>query len=135
MSTSSLLKRHTSGYPGGVLLLTLLPDCSSSGKVSRVAPLRACDFFDLFGSQHRQPLFINRHAFLTVIPSVPGFPTSPRSPRPLMWFSLKRNHMWLTEATALDRKSGEAEGPAVRHSSAPHFSFHNHFPLSSCGRP
>jgi hypothetical protein len=48
MSTSSLRKRHTSGYRGGVPLLTSLPDCSSSGNVSRGAPLQACDFFDLF---------------------------------------------------------------------------------------
>jgi hypothetical protein len=34
MSTSSPLKRHTSGYRGDVLLLTLLPDCSSSGDVA-----------------------------------------------------------------------------------------------------
>jgi hypothetical protein len=32
---------------------------------------------------------------------------------------LKENHMQLTEAAALDRKSGEAEGSAVRHSCAP----------------
>jgi hypothetical protein len=48
-----------------------------------------------------------------VIPSVPGFPTSQLSAAPLMWFSLKENHMQLTEAATLDRKSGEAEGSAV----------------------
>src|SRR5580704_14559970 len=48
-----------------------------------------------------------------VIPSVPGFPTSELSAAPLMWFSLKENHMQLTEAATLDRKSGEAEGSAV----------------------
>jgi hypothetical protein len=31
----------------------------------------------------------------------------------------KENHMQLTEAVTLDRKSGEAEGSAVRHSCAP----------------
>jgi hypothetical protein len=31
-----------------------------------------------------------------------------------MWFSVKRTTMRLTEAATLDRKSGEAEGPAVR---------------------
>jgi hypothetical protein len=32
----------------------------------------------------------------------------------------KENHMQLAEATSLDRKSGGAEGSAVRHSGAPH---------------
>jgi hypothetical protein len=40
------------------------------------------------------------------------WPTSQLSPTPLMWFSLTRT-MQLTEATTLDRKSGEAEGSAV----------------------
>ena len=40
--------------------------------------------------------------------------------------------MQLTEAATLDRKSGEAEGSAVRHSGAPNLSFYNFFPLSSC---
>ena len=44
-----------------------------------------------------------------VIPSVPGFPASQLSPAPLMWFSLKRNHMQLTEAATPDRKSGAAD--------------------------
>jgi hypothetical protein len=59
---------------------------------------------------------------------------------------LKENHMQLFEAATLDRKSGEAEGSAVRHSGALNLPFHNHFPfvvlrrtlhpsssLSSCG--
>ena len=37
----------------------------------------------------------------------------------------KENHMQLTEATTLDRKSGEAEGSAVRHSCAPLLPAHN----------
>jgi hypothetical protein len=37
----------------------------------------------------------------------------------------KENHMQLTEVTTLHRKSGEAEGSAVRHSCAPHLPAHN----------
>jgi hypothetical protein len=37
----------------------------------------------------------------------------------------KENHMQLTEAATLDRKSGEAEGSAVRHSGAPNLPFYN----------
>jgi hypothetical protein len=48
-----------------------------------------------------------------VIPSVPGFPTSPLSPATTYVVLPKENHMHLTEATTLDRKSGEAEGSAV----------------------
>jgi hypothetical protein len=57
---------------------------------------------------------------LFVIPSVPGFPTSPLSPTTTYVVLLKENHMQLTEAATLDRKSGRAEGSAVRHSGAPH---------------
>jgi hypothetical protein len=35
----------------------------------------------------------------------------------------------LFEAATLDRKSGEAEGSAVRHSGAPNLPFYNHFPF------
>ena len=42
---------------------------------------------------------------------------------------LKENHMQLLEAATLDRKSGEAEGSAVRHSGAPNLPFYNHFPF------
>ena len=42
---------------------------------------------------------------------------------------LKENHMPSFEAAILDRKSGEAEGSAVRHSGAPNFPFYNHFPF------
>jgi hypothetical protein len=42
---------------------------------------------------------------------------------------LKENHMRLFEAAILDRKSGEAEGSAVRHSGTPNLPFHNHFPF------
>src|ERR1700692_2140879 len=38
---------------------------------------------------------------------------------------LKENHMQLFEAATLDRKSGEAEGSAVRHSGAPNLPFYN----------
>ena len=48
-----------------------------------------------------------------VIPSVPGFPTSPLSPATTYVVLPKENHMQLTEAATLDRKSGEAEGSAV----------------------
>jgi hypothetical protein len=37
----------------------------------------------------------------------------------------KENHMQLTEVATLDRKSGEAEGSAVRHSGAPYLQFYN----------
>jgi hypothetical protein len=60
------------------------------------------------------------HPLLVVIPSVPGFPTSPLSPTTTYVVLLKENHMQLTEAATLDRKSGGAEGSAVRHSGAPH---------------
>jgi hypothetical protein len=38
--------------------------------------------------------------------------------------SPKENHMQLTEVATLDRKSGGAEGSAVRHSGAPPLSSH-----------
>jgi hypothetical protein len=37
--------------------------------------------------------------------------------------------MLLIEVATLDRKSGEAEGSAVRHSGAPNLPFYNHFPF------
>ena len=48
-----------------------------------------------------------------VIPSVPGFPTSPLSPATTHVVLSKENHTLLTEAATLDRKSGGAEGSAV----------------------
>ena len=45
--------------------------------------------------------------------SEPGFPTSPLSPATSYVVLLKENHMELTEAATLDRKSGGAEGSAV----------------------
>jgi hypothetical protein len=39
--------------------------------------------------------------------------------RPRVWFSPKENHIQSTEAATLDRKSGEAEGSAVRPSAFP----------------
>ena len=53
-----------------------------------------------------------------VIPSVPGFPTSPLSPANTYVVLFKENHMQSTEATTLNRKSGEAEGSAVPQTSA-----------------
>jgi hypothetical protein len=50
---------------------------------------------------------------LFVIPSVPGFPTSPLSPATTHVVLSKENHTQLTEAATLDRKSGGAEGSAV----------------------
>jgi hypothetical protein len=49
-----------------------------------------------------------------VIGSVPGFPTSPLSPVTTYVVLPKENHMQLTEAATLDRKSGGAEGSAVQ---------------------
>ena len=46
---------------------------------------------------------------LFVIPSVPGFPASPLLPATTYVVLSKENHMQLTEAATLDRKSGEAE--------------------------
>ena len=61
--------------------------------------------------------------------SVPGFPTSPLSPATTYVVLPKENHMQLTEAATLDRKSGGAEGSAVRHSGAPPLPFQNHSPF------
>ena len=48
---------------------------------------------------------------------------------------LKENHMQLFEAATLDRKSGEAEESAVRHSGAPNSSLNNPlFPVTSSAR-
>ena len=54
-----------------------------------------------------------------VIPSVPGFPASPLSLATTYVVLPKENHMQSTEAATLDRKSGEAEGSAVRPSGFP----------------
>jgi hypothetical protein len=67
----------------------------------------------------QQPPFPCNDPLLFVIPSVPGFPASPLSPATTYVVLPKENHMQLTEAATLDRKSGEAEGSAVRHSCAP----------------
>jgi hypothetical protein len=48
-----------------------------------------------------------------VIPSVPGFPTSRPYQRQRVRLSVE-SRMKSTEATVFDRKSGAAEGPAVR---------------------
>jgi hypothetical protein len=60
-----------------------------------------------------------------VIRSVPGFPASRLSPATPDVVLFKENHMQLTEVTTLDRKFGEGEGSAVRHSCAPPLSAHN----------
>jgi hypothetical protein len=52
-------------------------------------------------------------SLLFVIPSVPGFPTSPLSHATTYVVLLKENDMQFTEAVTLDRKSGGAEGSAV----------------------
>jgi hypothetical protein len=57
--------------------------------------------------------FHRKVALPFVIPSVPGFPTSTLSPATTYVVLSKENHMQLTEATTLDRKSGGAEGYAV----------------------
>jgi hypothetical protein len=49
------------------------------------------------------------NALSFVIPSVPGFPASPLSPATTYVVLLKENHMQLTEAATLDRKSGGAD--------------------------
>jgi hypothetical protein len=51
--------------------------------------------------------------------SVPGFPASLLSPATTDVVLSKENHTQLTEVATLDRKSGEGEGSAVRHSCAP----------------
>ena len=53
--------------------------------------------------------FLSHGPLLFVIPSVPGFPTSPLSPATTYVVLPKENHMQLTEAATLDRKSGGAE--------------------------
>src|SRR6267142_1745375 len=62
---------------------------------------------------------------LFVIPSVPGFPASLLSQATTDVVLSKENHTQLTEAATLDRKSGEGEGSAVRHSCAPLLPAHN----------
>jgi hypothetical protein len=49
-----------------------------------------------------------------VIPSVPGFPASPLSLTATYVVLPKENHKQPIEAATLDRKSGKAEGSAVR---------------------
>jgi hypothetical protein len=70
------------------------------------------------------PRFSNRPFLATtlsffVIPSVPGFPAAPLSSATPDVVLFKENHTQPTEAAILDRKSGEAEGSAVRPSGAP----------------
>jgi len=65
-----------------------------------------------------------------VIPSVPGFPASPLSPATTYVVLSKENHMQLTEAATLDRKSGEAEGSAVSRTSAGNAEYYTQTKLS-----
>jgi len=64
---------------------------------------------------------------LFVIPSVPGFPAALLSPATPDVVLFKENHTQPTEAENFDRKSGEAEASAVRHSGAPNLLFYNHY--------
>ncbi len=60
----------------------------------------------------RQPPFIDRHPFLCH-PERTRISYLTALTRATYVVLLKENHMQLTEATTLDRKSGEAEGSAV----------------------
>src|SRR5882757_6075897 len=62
----------------------------------------------------QQPLSMEPSALSFVIPSEPGFPTSPLSPATTHVVLSKENHTHLTKAATLDRKSGGAEGSAVQ---------------------
>src|SRR5277367_536270 len=64
-------------------------------------------------SPHQQLIANGRCTLPFVIPTVPGFPTSPLSPATTYVVLFKENHMQLTEAATLHRKSGGAEGSAV----------------------
>jgi hypothetical protein len=63
--------------------------------------------------------------------SVPGFPTSPLSPATTYVVLLKENHMQLTEAATLNRKSGGAEGSAVPRASPGNAEHYTQTELSS----
>jgi hypothetical protein len=63
---------------------------------------------------------------LFVIPSVPGFPAALLSSTTPDVVLFKENHTQPAEVATLDRKSGEAEGSAVRHSCAPPLPAHTH---------
>src|SRR5882724_7926800 len=73
----------------------------------------------------QQPLFRCNDPLLFVIPRVPGFPASLLSPANTDVVLSKENHTQLTEAATLNRKSGEGEVSAVRHSCAPLLPAHN----------
>src|ERR1700732_366633 len=66
---------------------------------------------------------------LSVIPSEPGFPAALLSPATPDVVLFKENHTQPTEAAILDRKSGEGEESAVRHSGAPKFTVLQPLPL------
>ena len=59
-----------------------------------------------------------------VIPSVPGFPTSPLLLATAYVVLPKENHMQLIEAATFDRKSGGAEGSAVPRTSLGNAEYH-----------
>src|SRR6202030_261862 len=109
--------------------------------LTKTVILRACDFFafarkgllSMEGvpvaptnafSLGNNPLPFS-HPLLFVIPSVPGFPAALLSSATPDVVLFKENHTQPTEAATLDRKSGEAEGSAVRHSCAPLLPAHN----------
>jgi hypothetical protein len=73
----------------------------------------------------QQPPFPYNYPLLFVIPSVPGFPAALLSSATPDVVLFKENHTQPTEAATLDRKSGEAEGSALRHSCAPPLPAHN----------
>ena len=94
-----------------------LVQCSVAGNPGRDDKGKGNGFIES-GAEPR-PLRFKNHlqqkvALSFVIPSVPGFPTSPLSPATTYVVLHKENHMQLTEAATLDRKSGGAEGSAVR---------------------
>jgi hypothetical protein len=69
--------------------------------------------FTAYDSSVQQRLSMQPILFPFVIPSVPGFPTSPLLPATTYVVLSKENHMLLTKAATLDRKSGGGEGSAV----------------------
>ena len=112
---------YLSSRPPGRDLQFISPATNPSWK-RRPPPsviLRACDFSSMerppapqAGLSRGQLFSPCNRPLLFVIPSVPGFPTSQLLPATAYVVLLKENHMQLIEAATLNRKSGEAEGPA-----------------------
>jgi hypothetical protein len=59
-------------------------------------------------------LLIKVTALPFVIPSAPGFPATLHWTQPRVWFSAGENRMKSANAVKINRKSGVAEGSAVR---------------------